>query len=256
MIHSTAIVDATAELADDVTVGPYAVIGAGVKVGAGTQIDAHVVIDGPTEIGEGNHIFPHASIGQAPQDKKYAGEPTRLKIGDRNTIREFCTLNRGTTGGGGLTSIGDDNWLMAYTHIAHDCHIGNQVIFANCSTLAGHVTIDDWVILGGMTAVHQFCRVGAHSFCGHGGALVRDLPPYVMASGYPLAPRGINKEGLKRRGFDADQIKDVLEGYRILYRRDLKLDVAKAELAQLAVGKPHIAIIVEFLDRAERGLVR
>lgn len=256
MIHTTAIIDPKAELADDVEVGPYAVIGANVKIGAGTRVDSHVTIEGPTEIGQGNHIFPHASIGMAPQDKKYIDEPTRLTIGDRNTIREFCTLNRGTVGGGGHTSIGDDNWMMAYTHVAHDCHIGNQVIFANCSTLAGHVTIEDWVILGGMTAVHQFCRVGAHSFCGHGGALVRDLPPYVMASGYPLAPRGINKEGLKRRGFSPQQIKDVLEGYRIIYRRELKLDEAKVELAKLADGKPHVAIMAEFLDRAERGLVR
>jgi UDP-N-acetylglucosamine acyltransferase len=255
-IHPTAIVAPDADLGDDVTIGPYAIIGAGVRVGRGTSIGAHAVLKGPTTIGCDNRIFQFASIGDDPQDKKYAGEPTRLEIGDRNTFREFCTINRGTAQDHGVTRIGNDNWIMAYVHIAHDCVVGNDVIFSNNATLAGHVEVGDHVICSGFAAVHQFCRLGTHSFLGGFAAITRDVPPYVMVAGQPSAPHGINTEGLKRRGFDADQLRNLKEAYRILYRDGLQLAEARQKLADLAASQPELRVMVEFIDKSERGLIR
>lgn len=255
-IHPTAIVDRGAELADGVTVGPYAIIGPGVTIGPGTTVGTHAVLKGPTRIGADNRIFQFASIGDDPQDKKYAGEPTRLEIGDRNTFREFCTVNRGTSQDRGVTQIGHDNWIMAYVHIAHDCLVGNDVIFSNNATLAGHVEVADHVICSGFSAVHQFCRLGAHCFLGGFAAITRDVPPYVMVAGQPSAPHGINTEGLKRRGFDADQLRNLKEAYRILYRDGLQLAEARQKLAALAGSQPELQVIVEFIDKSERGLIR
>ena len=224
MIHPTAIIDDSAQLADDVEVGPYSIIGPQVSIGSGTRVGSHVVIDGPTRIGEENQIFQFASIGAIPQDKKYAGEPTELIIGDRNVIRECCTLNRGTVQDKGKTVVGDDNWIMAYVHIAHDCIIGNNTVFANNVTLAGHVEIRDAVILGGFTLVHQFCVVGEHAFTGMGSALSKDLPPFTMASGAPAVPRGINTEGLRRHQFSAADIQRIRDMYRLLYRKQLSMN--------------------------------
>ncbi len=225
-IHTTAIVSKSATVADDVSIGAYTIIGDDVVVGAGTRIDSHVVVNGPTVIGRNNHIYQFTSVGDDPQDKKYAAEPTTLTIGDRNTIREFCTISRGTVQGDGETTMGDDNWIMAYVHIAHDCHIGSNTIFANNATLAGHVHIGDWVILAGFSGAHQFCRVGAHAFLGMYTGVSRDVPAYTMVFGTPGAPRGINSEGLKRRDFDAQQIRNIKEAYRTVYRKGLKLDEA------------------------------
>ncbi|MBT8144304.1 MAG: acyl-ACP--UDP-N-acetylglucosamine O-acyltransferase, partial [Gammaproteobacteria bacterium] len=221
MIDTRAVVDSGARIDLDVDIGPYSVIGKDVSIGRGTRIGPHVVIEGPCEIGEDNQIFPFCALGGAPQDKKYAAEPTRLVIGNRNTIRESCTFNRGTTQDDGVTRVGDDNWIMAYVHIAHDCLVGNNVIMANNTTLAGHVRVDDWVILGGFTKVHQFCRIGQHSFSAMDCAFSRDLPPYVMAAGHLAEPRGINSEGLRRRGFSRESISRIRDAYRILYRSDL-----------------------------------
>ncbi|MBI5463203.1 MAG: acyl-ACP--UDP-N-acetylglucosamine O-acyltransferase, partial [Gammaproteobacteria bacterium] len=206
MIDPRAVIDPTAELADDVSVGPYAVIGPDVQIGAGTVIGPHAVINGPTRIGRNNHIFQFASVGDAPQDKKYKGEPTRLEIGDGNTIREFVTINRGTVQDEGVTRIGDDNWIMAYVHIAHDCQVGSHTIFANNASLAGHVRIEDYVILGGYTLVHQFCALGVHSFTAFSSGIAKDVPPYVMVGGFAAEPHGLNTEGLKRRGFAPETI--------------------------------------------------
>ena len=255
-IHPTAIVDAAARIADGVEIGPYSVVGPDVEIGAGTRIGPHCVITGHTTLGSGNQIFQFASIGEAPQDKKYRGEPTRLEIGNNNTIREFCTLNRGTVQDAGVTRIGDDNWLMAYVHVAHDCQIGNRTIFANNAQLAGHVHIEDDVILGGFTLVHQFCRVGAHSITGLGTVLLQDVPPYVKASGNPVHPYGLNSEGLRRRGFSDDTISALKRAYRTLYRSGLTLDEAKAELAAQAADAPEVRRLVDFIDVAGRGIVR
>jgi UDP-N-acetylglucosamine acyltransferase len=255
-IHPTAIVAADAELAADVSVGPYAVIGSGVVIASGTQIGPHSVIRGSTRIGRDNRIFQFASVGDDPQDKKYAGEDTRLEIGDRNTIREFCTINRGTVQDQGVTRIGNDNWLMAYIHIAHDCQLGDQIILANNASLAGHVHMDDHVICSGFAAVHQFCRIGAHSFIGAYAGITRDVPPYLMVTGQPPAPRGINSEGLKRRGFSAEQIRNLKEAYRIMYRSGLRLAEARERLAELVGDRPELRITLEFLDRSERGVIR
>ncbi len=232
-IHPTALVSESASIADDVSIGAYTIIGDDVVVGAGTRIDSHVVINGPTVIGQDNHIYQFTSVGDDPQDKKYADEPTTLTIGNRNTIREFCTISRGTVQGDGETTMRDDNWIMAYVHIAHDCHIGSNTIFANNATLAGHVHIGDWVILAGFSGAHQFCRVGAHAFLGMYSGVSRDVPPYTMVFGTPGVPRGINSEGLKRRDFSTEQIRNIKEAYRIVYRRGLKLDEAIVQLEQL-----------------------
>jgi UDP-N-acetylglucosamine acyltransferase len=255
-IHATAIVEGGARIGDDVEIGAYTVVGPHVEIGAGSRIGPHCVITGHTTLGTGNEIYQFASIGEAPQDKKYRGEPTRLTIGNNNTIREFCTLNRGTVQDGGVTRIGDDNWIMAYVHVAHDCQIGNRTIFANNAQLAGHVHIEDDAILGGFTLVHQFCRVGAHCITGLGTVVLQDIPPYVKASGNPVHPYGINSEGLRRRGFSADAIAAVKRAYRTLFRSGLTLDEAKAELATQAVDWPEVRRLVDFLGVAGRGIVR
>jgi UDP-N-acetylglucosamine acyltransferase len=258
IIHASALVDAGAELAEGVTIGPYAVIGSQVKIGAHTQVGAHCVITGDTTIGQHNHFFPFSSIGEAPQDKKYAGEATRLVIGDRNTVREYCTLNTGTVQDKGVTTVGDDNWIMAYVHIAHDCSVGNHTTIANCTQLGGHVEIGDWVVLGGFTGIHQFCRVGAHAMCAVGTKLVQDVPPYVMAEGSPAAPRGLNTEGMKRRGFSADDIKLIKRAYKILYRDGLLLEQAKQELQNLLdqSGLQALKNFLTFIQMPGRGLIR
>ena len=255
-IHATAIVSKSASIADDVSIGAYSIIGDDVVVGAGTRIDSHVVVNGPTVIGRDNHIYQFTSVGDDPQDKKYAAEPTTLTIGDRNTIREFCTISRGTVQGDGETTIRDDNWIMAYVHIAHDCHIGSNTIFANNATLAGHVHIGDWVILAGFSGAHQFCSVGAHAFLGMYSGVSRDVLPYTMVFGTPGVPRGINSEGLKRRDFSTEQIRNIKEAYRIVYRRGLKLDEAIVQLEQRLANQPELAIILESLRSTERGIIR
>lgn len=254
--HPTAVIHPDARLADDVEVGAYSVIGAHVEIGAGSWIGPHVVVEGHTRIGEHNRIFQFCSVGAIPQDKKYAGEPTRLEIGDNNTIREFCTLNTGTVQDAGVTRIGSDNWIMAYVHVAHDCLVGNHAIFANNATLAGHVEVGDWAILGGFTGVHQFVRVGAHSFCGVGTVLLQDLPPFVTVSGNPAAPHGINSEGLKRRGYSAEGIAAIKRAYRALYRSGLSLDEARQKVAEIATASPEVGPFSEFIASSGRGIVR
>ncbi|MFN5047209.1 acyl-ACP--UDP-N-acetylglucosamine O-acyltransferase [Roseateles sp.] len=260
MIHATAIVDPKAELDSSVSVGPYTVIGAGVRIGAGTSVGPHCVIEGPTTIGRDNKIFQFASLGAAPQDKKYAGEPTQLIVGDRNTIREFCTMNRGTVQDDGITSLGDDNWIMAYVHLAHDCKVGNRVIMANNAQLAGHVHVGDWAILGGFTAVHQFVHIGAHSMTGLGSILFQDLPPFIMAAGNIAEARSFNLEGLKRRGFTPEQLNAVKQMYRLLYRRGLTVEQAQIEMAGLQASHPEardtIQLMLDFLKTATRGILR
>ena len=255
-IHPTAVVAAGARLAPDVEVGPYSVIGDGVEVGEGTWIGAHVVLDGPMRIGRRNRIFHFASLGAAPQDKKYAGEPTSVEIGDGNTIREYVTINRGTVQDVGVTRLGDDNWLMAYVHLAHDCQVGSHTIFANCTQLAGHVTIEDWAVLGGFSAVHQFVRIGAHAFTGMGSAMSQDVPPYVTAVGNLARPVGLNTNGLKRRGFSEDALSALKRAYRTLYRSGLTLEEAKAELDTQAAACPEVRVLAEFVARSKRGIVR
>lgn len=253
MIHPTAIVDPGAEVAEGVEIGPYSIIEAGVRIGPGCVIGPHVVIQGPTELGANNRIYQYASIGANPQDKKYAGEPTRLRIGDGNTIREFVTINRGTAQDLGETRIGDDNWIMANVHIAHDCEIGNHTIFANNASLAGHVEIADYVILGGYSLVHQFCRLGIHSFTAFAAGVDKDVPPYVMAAGYRAEPRGINSEGMKRRGFDPQAIRAVRNAYRILYRSGLGLQAAIEALRAQAGDQPALQPLLAFLEHNPRG---
>ncbi|WP_284617024.1 acyl-ACP--UDP-N-acetylglucosamine O-acyltransferase [Aquabacterium humicola] len=259
-IHATAIVDVQAELADDVTVGPYAVIGPNVRIGAGSSIGPHTVIEGHTTIGRNNTIFQFASVGAAPQDKKYAGEPTRLTIGDGNTIREFVTINTGTMQDGGVTTLGDDNWIMAYVHIAHDCHIANHTIIANAVQLAGHVHLGDWAYLGGLSGVHQYVRVGAHAMTGFQTRLSQDLPPFVTCAGNPAEAQGINAEGLRRRGFSAERIAQVKQMHRTLYRKGLTLDAAVAEIGAMKAEAPESAaeidLMLGFLAAATRGIVR
>ena len=255
-IHPTAIIDAKAELDSSVEVGAYSVIGAGVKVGADTRIGSHVVLQGPTCIGKNNQIFQFSSLGEQPQDKKFRDEPTTLEIGDNNTIREFCTFNRGTIQDKGVTKIGHDNWIMAYVHIAHDCTIGNNTIMANNSSLAGHVDIHDYAILGGFTLIHQFCKVGAHVITAVGSVVFKDIPPYVTASGYDANPHGINAEGLKRRGFSAESIVQIKRAYKALYRNSLTLDEAKIELAEMQKNCPEIQLLTAFLNASTRGIIR
>ena len=256
MIHATAIISDKARVGSDVAVGPYVVIGDGVEIGGGSIVDSHVVINGPTTIGKNNHIYQFASIGDDPQDKKYAGEDTRLVIGDGNTIREFCTLSRGTVQDRGETTIGDGNWIMAYVHIAHDCVVGDNTIMANNTTLAGHVHIGDWVICGGFTGIHQFCRIGAHAFLGMYSAINRDVPAYTLVSGQPAVPRGINSEGLKRRDFSSEQIRNIKNAYRLAFRKGMKLADAIDEIAELSERQPELALLLDSLRSSERGLVR
>lgn len=256
LIDPRAVVDPSARLAADVSVGPFAVIGPEVEIGAGCVIGPHASVQGPARIGRDNRIFQFASLGGIPQDMKYHGEPTWLEVGERNTFFEFVTVNRGTVQAGGKTRIGSDNWVMAYVHIAHDCHLGDHLILANNTTLAGHVTIGDWAALGGFTKVHQFCHIGAHSFMGMNVDLSRDVPPYMMVSGTPAQPRGINSEGLRRRGYTPEQIRNIKNAYRVLYRSGLRLEEARARLGLLAADQPELACLVEFLDSSERSITR
>lgn len=256
MIHPTAVVDTRARLAPEVQVGPYAVIGPNVEIGPGCWIGPHTVITGHTRLGANNRVYQFCSIGEAPQDKKYAGEPTRLEIGNNNTIREFCTFNCGTTQDAGVTRVGNDNWIMAYVHLAHDCQVGDRTIFANNAQLAGHVHVGDHAILGGFTGVHQFCKLGAHSITGISSVVLQDVPPYVLASGNPARPYGINAEGLKRRGFEADAIAGLKRAYRTLYRSGLALEEARSALAEQARHCPPVGALVEFLAGAGRGIIR
>ncbi|MCU0869640.1 MAG: acyl-ACP--UDP-N-acetylglucosamine O-acyltransferase [Burkholderiales bacterium] len=255
-IHPSAIVDPSARIADDVEIGPFCVIGANVEIAAGTRIGAHVVINGPTRIGRDNRIHAFAAVGGDPQDKKFADEATLLEIGDRNTIREFVTINRGTVQDGGITRIGDDNWIMAYVHIAHDCVVGSNTIFANAASLAGHVKVDDWVILGGFTLVHQFCQIGAHAFTSMGAIVNRDVPPYVTVAGNFAEPKGINSEGLKRRGYSSERIMDIKRAYKTLYKSGLPLAEARSELANAAREAPDVQLMLDFIARSERSLIR
>lgn len=256
MIHPTAIVHPAARLGANVRIGAYSLIGEHVVIGDDCEIGAHVVITGHTRLGRGNRIYPFASLGEAPQDKKYAGEPTRLIIGDGNTIREFCTLNTGTVQDRGETRIGNDNWIMAYVHIAHDCVVGNHTIFANNATLAGHVLVDDYVILGGFTGVHQFCRIGAHVITGIASVVRQDIPPYVMAAGNPATPHGINSEGLRRRGFSRESISAIKRAYKTLYRSGLKLAEARQRIEAEVAQHPELKPLADFLAVSGRGIIR
>jgi UDP-N-acetylglucosamine acyltransferase len=256
LIHPTAIVHRGARLAADAEVGPYSVIGEHVEVGEGSTIGAHVVLDGHTRIGRNNRIWHFASIGAPPQDKKYAGEPTAVEIGDGNTIREYVTINRGTQNDAKVTRVGNNNWIMAYVHFAHDCQIGSNTIFANSCQLAGHVWVGDWAIFGATTLVHQFVHVGAHSFTGMGTYLAQDLPPYVKAAGNMAKPYGINSEGLRRRGFSADAIAGLKRAYRTLYRSGLSLEEAKRELQAQAAGCAPVDLFLDFLNHSKRGFIR
>ena len=255
-IHPTAVVDPRALLGAGVTVGPYTVIDGDVEVGEGTTIGAHNVITGHTRIGRANRIFHFCSIGEANQDKKYRGEPTRLEIGDGNTIREYCSLNRGTEQGGGVTRVGDGNWIMAYCHVAHDCRVGDNTVFANHATLAGHVEVGDWAILGGFVGVHQFVKVGAHVMAGISSVVTQDVPPYVTIAGNPCSPHGINSEGLRRRGFPAESIAALKRAYRTLYRSGLGIVEARAELERQGEASPEVRAFAAFLAGATRGILR
>lgn len=261
LIHPTAIVEPGAQLAPDVRVGPYSVIGPEVRIGGGTRIAAHVVIAGRTTIGSNNRIFPFCSLGGEPQDKKYAGEPTELVIGDGNTIREYCFFNTGTAQGGGVTRVGSDNWIMGHSHIAHDCVVGDHVILANCVPLGGHVTVGDWAIIGGTSAVHQFVRVGAHAMCGGGTMMTMDVPPFMMCAGFPAQPHGINVEGLKRRGFTPEAIAALRRAYKLIYRDNLPLAEACAAIEALAGESTEdtagpLRELAGFLAEAARGIIR
>jgi UDP-N-acetylglucosamine acyltransferase len=259
-IHPTAVVDARAVIASSVSVGAYAVIGAEVVIGDGTEVGPHCVIEGPTVIGRDNRIHAHACLGGAPQDMKYRGEPTSLHIGDRNTIREFCTFNRGTAQDAGVTRVGDDNWIMAYVHIAHDVQLGSRTILANNATLAGHVHVGDWAIIGGLTGVHQFCHVGAHAMTAFQSHVSQDVPPFMLVAGNPLAVHGFNIEGLRRRGFSRERIAQVRQIHRLLYRDGLTLEQARERIAELsgavAEGDGDVAMMLAFLSRSTRGIVR
>lgn len=256
MIHPTAIIDGKAKLAGDVSVGPYSVIGADVEIGAGCQIASHVVIEGPAKIGKNNRFFQFASIGAEPQDKKYGGEATLLEIGDNNLFRESVTINRGTAQGGGITKIGHNNWIMAYVHIAHDCIIGDDNIFANNASLAGHVLVDDYVILGGFTLVSQFNSLGAHAFSAMGSVISRNVPPYVLVSGHMAEPVGVNVEGLKRRGFSDSQIRNIRQAYKLVYRSGLRLEDARRKLDLIDQEADELACFIAFLDNQKGGIIR
>ena len=260
LIHPTAIIEPGAELHASVSVGPFSIVRERVRIGAGTTIGPHCVIEGRTTIGCDNRIFQFCSLGAVPQDKKYRDEPTELRIGNRNTIREFCTFNIGTSQDAGITSVGDDNWIMAYVHIAHDCQVGNQAILANNATLAGHVHLGDWVIVGGLTGIHQFVKVGPHAMVGFASAVSQDVPPFMMVDGNPLAVRGFNAEGLRRRGFGPERLAAVKQMHRLLYRQGNTLEQARAAIADLASSTPEAAedvgVMSEFLARSQRGIVR
>ncbi len=264
IVHPTAIIDAQAELDSSVSVGPYAVIGAKVRIDAGTKVGAHAVIEGPTTIGRDNRIFQFTSLGAAPQDMKYRGEPTELHIGDRNTIREFCTFNRGTAQDVGITRVGHDNWIMAYVHLAHDVQLGDHTILANNATLAGHVHVGDWVLVGGLSGVHQFCRIGAHAMIGFQARVTQDVPPYMLVEGSPLTVRGFNVEGLRRRGFSRERIAQVKQMHRLLYRGNLELEAAREGIAAMldalpmndVDGRSDVNAMLSFLASATRGIAR
>lgn len=256
LIHPTAIIDPKAELDSSVKVGAYTIIGPNVQIGAGSEIGPHAVIEGHTTIGENNRIFQFASLGAIPQDKKYRGEPTRLIIGNGNTIREFTTFNLGTVTGIGETRIGNDNWIMAYCHLAHDCVIGSHTIFANNASLAGHVTIGDYVILGGYTLVFQFCQIGNYAMTAFAAGVHKDVPPYFMAAGYRAEPAGINSEGMRRNGFTPEQIANVKNAYKILYRQGLPYEEARSQIAQAAETAPELAVLRDFLADSQRSIIR
>lgn len=256
MIHETAIIDPQAKLADDVSVGPYSIIGPGVEIGAGCEIASHVVINGPTRLGRNNRIFQFASIGEVPQDKKYHGEETWLEIGDDNLIRESVTINRGTEQGGGVTRIGHRNWIMAYVHIAHDCLIGNDNIFANNASLAGHVEMDDQVILGGFTLISQFNRIGSYAFSAMGSVISRNVPPYVLVSGHMAEPVGVNVEGLRRHAFSDDQIRNIRQAYKHVYRSGLRMEEALKKVQQMTQINNELGIFIEFMENKQGGIIR
>jgi len=256
LIHKTAIVSEDANLADNVSVGPYSIIGPGVAIRESSVIDSHVVIKGKTTIGSDNHIYSFTSIGDDPQDKKYDDEETSVEIGNRNTIREYTTINKGTIQDAGTTRLGDDNWIMAYVHIAHDCQVGSNTIFANNTTLGGHVIVGDYVIFGGFSGAHQFCKIGAHSFLGMYSGIARDLPPYVIVMGQPAEPRGINLEGLKRRDFNSDQIRNIKTAYKYLYMSELRLEEAVSKILTIDDIAGEITILLEFLKDVTRGIIR
>jgi UDP-N-acetylglucosamine acyltransferase len=253
-IHPTAIVDSRARIGANVTIGAYTIVDGDVEIGENTSIGHHCVVTGHTKIGSANRIYHFVSIGEANQDKKYQGEPTRLVIGDRNTIREYCSLNRGTVQDQGVTTVGNDNWLMAYVHVAHDCIVGNHTTIANCTQLAGHVHVGDWATLGGFTGVHQFVKIGAHVMCGVSSVVLMDIPPYVTCGGNPLSAAGVNSEGLRRRGYTPDQISNIKRAYKTLYRNGLTFAEAKAALA--GEGSPEVAVLSSFLNESTRGIVR
>ncbi|HKP65128.1 MAG TPA: acyl-ACP--UDP-N-acetylglucosamine O-acyltransferase [Casimicrobiaceae bacterium] len=255
-IHPTALVDSGAKLADDVDVGPYSIIGGDVSVGAGTRIGPHVVITGRTTIGARNRIFQFASIGDIPQDRKYGGEPTTTTLGDDNVVREFVTIHAGTAQDRGATTIGNGNWFLAYTHVAHDCVVGDSTTFSNNAQIAGHVTIGDWVVLGAYAGVHQFCRIGAHAMLAAGAIVLQDVPPYVTAAGYPAKPAGTNSEGLRRRGFSPADIATIKRAYKTLYRNGLSLEAARDALDVAARDAPLLVPLVEFISESARGIVR
>ena len=256
MIHSTAIVDPAAIIADDVSIGPYSIIGPDVEIGQGCEIESHVVIKGPTKIGSGNRIYQFSSIGEQPQDKKYAGEDTLLEIGNNNLIRESVTINRGTTQGGGITKIGDNNWIMAYVHIAHDCIIGNDNIFANNASLAGHVIIDDFIILGGYTLISQFNKIGSHAFSAMGSVISRNVPPYILVSGHMAKPISVNTEGLRRRDYSDLQIKNIRQAYKLVYRSGLVLEEAVQQIATMTQQESELDMFIAFLEAQEGGIIR
>ncbi|MDF1761566.1 MAG: acyl-ACP--UDP-N-acetylglucosamine O-acyltransferase [Coxiellaceae bacterium] len=256
MIHPTAIIDPSATIADDVSIGPYTIIEADVSIGEGTWVGSHVVIKGETAIGKHNKIYQYASLGEDPQDLDYNGEKTRLEIGDHNIIREFSTINRGSSGGEGVTHVGNNNFIMNYAHIAHDCRVGNHTVFANNAGIAGHVTVEDFVILGAFSGVHQFCRIGAYSFLGRATKIVKDIPPYMMVAGNPGVPSSLNLVGLKRHGFDKDTLRQLREAYKVLYRRGLTLADAQQQLKQMSVDCPALELLVSAIDQSSRGIAR
>ena len=256
MIHETAIVSEHADIAEGVSVGPYSIIGPDVSIDSETIIESHVVITGRTKIGKQNHFYPFSTIGESPQDMKYEGENTKLEIGDRNTIRESCTINKGTAQDVGVTRLGNDNWIMAYVHIAHDCQIGNNTVFANNTTLGGHIEVGDYVIFGGFSGAHQFCKIGSHSFLGIYSGVAKDLPPYVTVSGQPAVPRGINLEGLKRRGFTSEQIRNIKTAYKLLYTSGLRLEEAQEKISGLDEVSNELQVMLDFLQASTRGIIR
>jgi UDP-N-acetylglucosamine acyltransferase len=256
VIHQTALIDPSAKIADDVSIGAYSIIGADVEIASGTQIASHVVINGPTKIGRNNRIFQFSSIGEEPQDKKYHGEPTLLEIGDNNLIRESVTINRGTVQGGGITKVGCNNWIMAYVHIAHDCIIGDDNIFANNASLAGHVVVDQQVILGGFTLVSQFNHLGSHCFSAMGSVISRNVPPYVLVSGHMAEPVGINVEGLRRRSFTDTQIRNIRQAYKLVYRSGLRMEQARERLQDIQQEAAELDIFIDFLDKQQGGIIR